>query len=71
MDESFKEKIQSVNFGNNKVRGKPEVKVVPHEKDGKPAGQYTEHPDGRIDCSVFPRTGHTIARPLQPGGSSG
>jgi hypothetical protein len=71
MDEDFKEKLKTVNFGKPGVKGKPRVTTVPHEQDGKPAGQFTEHPDGRIDCGVFPRTGHSFGKVNRPGGHDG
>lgn len=42
--------------GRLRRAGTSSTRVVPHERDGRPAGTQTEHWDGRVDADVHLRT---------------
>lgn len=56
--------------GRLRRAGSSSTKVVPHERDGRPAGTQTEHWDGRVDADVHLRT-VTMRTRISEGGTDG
>jgi hypothetical protein len=55
--------LDSVTVGRGPRVPRPSVRddgakvvTVPHDDDGRAAGQQIHHPDGRVDAKVFART---------------
>lgn len=65
-----REALASVAVGKGTRVPRPSVRedgarvvTVPHEDDGRPAGQQIHHPDGRVSARVFARSVRAQRRP--------